>query len=144
MQNDFRLRALWSGGLLAPIAFAVFITSKSGALAMYQGLTQWWAPLLIGATVCFAVAAMVSLWFRWFAVARVSAIGEVALILGSWSLSQYPKLITPDITIFNAAAPAITLRLLIYALILGAILLLPSLFFLFRIFKGGEPPGAES
>ncbi len=59
-------------------------------------------------------------------------------------LSQYPKLITPDITIYNAAAPAITLRLLIYALIVGAILLLPSLFFLFRVFKWGEPPGAES
>lgn len=46
--------------------------------------------------------------------------------------------ITPDITIYNAAAPAVTLRLLIYALILGAILLFPSLIFLFRIFKGKD------
>lgn len=66
------------------------------------------------------------------------------LILGGWSLSQYPKLITLDVTIFDAAAPPITLRLLIYALVAGTVLLLPSLVFLFRIFKGGEPPGAES
>ncbi|MBA2744320.1 MAG: cytochrome d ubiquinol oxidase subunit II [Chthoniobacterales bacterium] len=138
LRDDFRLRALWSGGLLAPIALLVFITSKTGAPAMYHGLTQWWAPLLMGATVCFGIAAMVSLWFRRFAFARIAAIGEVTLILCGWSLAQYPKLITPDITIFNAAAPPITLRLLIYALFLGAILLFPSLFFLFRIFKTEE------
>ncbi len=144
LQDDFRLRALWSGGALAPIAFAVFMTSKQGAPEMYHGLTQWWSPLLISATICCAVAALGGLWLRRFALARVAAIGEVTLILGGWSLSQYPKLITPDVTIFNAAAPPITLRLLIYALVAGTILLLPSLFFLFRIFKGGEPPGAES
>jgi len=138
VQNDFRLRALWSGSALAPIAFVVFTTSKQGAPAMYHGLTQWWAPLLIGTTLCFAIAALSSLWLRRFAVARVAAIGEVMLILGGWSLSQYPKLITPDVTIFNAAAPAITLRLLIYALVAGAVVLFPSLFFLFRIFKGKE------
>jgi cytochrome d ubiquinol oxidase subunit II len=138
VQNDFRLRALWSGSALAPTAFVVFITSKQGAPAMYHGLTQWWAPLLIGTTLFFAIAALSSLWLRRFAVARVAAIGEVTLILGGWSLSQYPKLITPDITIFNAAAPAITLRLLIYALVAGAVVLFPSLFFLFRIFKGKE------
>jgi cytochrome d ubiquinol oxidase subunit II len=53
-------------------------------------------------------------------------------------LAQYPRLITPDITIFNAAAPEITLRLLTYALVAGAIVLFPSLFFLFRVFKGKE------
>jgi cytochrome d ubiquinol oxidase subunit II len=136
VQNDFRLRALWSGSALAPIAFVVFITSKDGAPAMYHGLTQWWAPLLVGATLCFAIAALTCLWLRRFVIARVVAIAEVTLILGGWSLSQYPNLITPDITIFNAAAPAITLRLLTYALFAGAAVLFPSLFFLFRIFKG--------
>ena len=140
LQNDFRLRALWSGFLLAPIAFAVFIASKQGAPAMYGGLTEWWAPPLIGLTVCFAAAALISLWLRRFNFARAAAIGEATLILGGWSLSQYPNLITPDVTIFNAAAPPITLRLLIYALVAGAIVLFPSLFFLFRIFKGKEVP----
>ncbi|MEP6602670.1 MAG: cytochrome d ubiquinol oxidase subunit II [Spartobacteria bacterium] len=136
VRKEFRLRALWSGSVLAPIAFVVFLTSKQGAPAMYQGLTQWWAPFLIGATLCFAIAALASLWLRRFALARIAAIGEVTLILGGWSLSQFPRLITPDITIYNAAAPAITLRLLIYALVAGTIILFPSLFFLFRIFKG--------
>jgi cytochrome d ubiquinol oxidase subunit II len=88
LQNDFRWRALWSGAFLVPIAFAIFVTSKQGALAMYHGLTQWWAPLLIGATVCFAIAALSSLWLRRFAIARIAAIGEVTFILGGWSLSN--------------------------------------------------------
>jgi len=51
-------------------------------------------------------------------------------------LSQYPKLVTPDLTIYNAAASPITLRLLIYVLIpSGTILLFRFLFFLFRFLK---------
>jgi cytochrome bd ubiquinol oxidase subunit II len=138
VQDDFRLRALWSGSLLAPIAFVVFITSKDGAPAMYHGLTKWWAPLLIGTTLCFAIAALTCLWLRRFVLARVAAIAEVTLILGGWSLAQYPRLVTPNITIFDAAAPEITLRLLTYALAVGAVVLFPSLFFLFRVFKGKE------
>jgi cytochrome d ubiquinol oxidase subunit II len=138
VQNDFRLRALCSGAALVPIAFVVFVTSKEGAPEMYHGLTQWWAPLLIGVTLVCAIAALTSLWLRRFALARTAAIAEVTLILTGWSLAQYPRLITPDITIFNAAAPEVTLRLLTYALVAGAIVLFPSLFFLFRVFKGKE------
>lgn len=59
VQNDFRLRAVCSGAALVPIAFIVFVTSKHGAPEMYHGLTQWWAPLLIGATLVCAIAAQV-------------------------------------------------------------------------------------
>lgn len=54
------------------------------------------------------------------------------------SLAQYPHLIMPDITLQNTAAPVVTPRLLVIALSAGAVLLLPSLFFLFRILKGGK------
>ena len=136
VQDDFRSRALWSGAALVPIALIVFLTSKDGAPRMYHGLTQWWAPVLVGTTIVFALAAFISLWLRRFALARIAAIAEVTLILGGWSVAQFPNLITPGITIFNAAAPEITLRVLTYALAVGAIVLFPSLFFLFRVFKG--------
>jgi cytochrome bd ubiquinol oxidase subunit II len=55
-----------------------------------------------------------------------------------WALAQFPHLVTPDVTIQNAAASESTLRLLLLALGAGAIVLLPSLFYLFRIFKGQE------
>ena len=67
LQNDFRLRALWSGLTLAPIAGVVFLASKQGAPEMYHGLTHWWAPLLLGWTSLFAIGALVALWRRRFA-----------------------------------------------------------------------------
>ena len=138
LQNDFRLRALWCGVALAPIAFGVFLTSKQGAPEMFYGLTRWWPHMLLAWTSFFALGALLSLWLRWFVLARFAAIGQVTLILVGWSLAQYPHLITPDVTIDSAHAPEITLRLLVVALGLGVIVLMPSLIFLFRIFKGKE------
>lgn len=138
LQSDFRLRALWSGLALAPIAGVVFLSSKEGAPEMYSGLTHWWAPWLLAWTTVMSLAALVALWQRWFAVARIAAIGQVTLILGGWCLAQYPNLVTPDVTVNNAHAPEITLRLLVLTLCVGCILLLPSLAFLFHIFKGKE------
>lgn len=82
-------------------------------------------------------SALAALWLRRYRWARMAAIGEVTFILGAWSLAQYRHLIVPDLTLLNSAAPAETLRLLVPALCLGAVLLLPSLFF-FRIFKDSE------
>jgi cytochrome d ubiquinol oxidase subunit II len=138
VQDDFRRRALWSGLALAPIAWVVFLTSKTGAPAMYHGLTNWWAPLLLGWTSLFALSALVALWRRRFSAARIAAVGQVTIILAGWSLAQYPNLVTPDVTVANTAAPAATLRLLILALGAGAVVLLPSLAFLYHIFKGKE------
>jgi cytochrome d ubiquinol oxidase subunit II len=65
----------------------------------------------------------------------MAAAGQVTLILFGWSLAQYPNLVAPDVTVLNAGAPDATLRLLALALGAGALVLLPSLFVLFRIFK---------
>jgi cytochrome d ubiquinol oxidase subunit II len=136
LQSDFRRRALWSSLALAPIAILVFLAAKHGAPEMYHGLTVWWAPLLLAMTSLMAVAALVALWWRRYALARIAAIGQVTFILVGWCLAQYPNLVTPDVTVENARAPDVTLRLLIVALRVGAMILFPALFFLFRIFKG--------
>jgi len=138
LQNDFRLRALGSGLALAPVAFAVFRLARHGAPEMFQGLTRWWAPWLLVATGVFALTALAALWRRQFVLARMAAIGQVSLILVGWSRAQYPALITPDVTVAQAHAGEATLRLLIWALGIGALLLLPSLAFLFHLFKGQE------
>jgi len=55
-----------------------------------------------------------------------------------WAFAQYPHIVEPDLTIASAAAPRVTLQLLLGALVLGAVLLFPSYYYLFRIFKGEE------
>ena len=85
-----------------------------------------------------AAAATAALWLRRFQWARVAVIAEVSFILMGWGLAQFPNLITPDVTVYNSAAPPVTLRLLIVALGTGAVILLPSLYYLFHVFKGKE------
>ena len=58
------------------------------------------------------------------------------MILLGWAFAQYPHIVEPDLTITSAAAPRVTLQLLLGALLLGTVLLFPSYWYLFRIFKG--------
>jgi cytochrome bd ubiquinol oxidase subunit II len=138
LQNDFRLRAIWAETALIPLAIIVFITSKYGAALMYRGLTNWWAPLLLGWTALSALTAALALWFRRFYLARIAAVAQVTFILLGWGLAQFPHLVTPDVTLQNAAAPESTLKLLLLALGAGAVVLLPSLIYLFQIFNRQE------
>jgi cytochrome bd ubiquinol oxidase subunit II len=138
LQNDFRLRAIWAETALIPLAIIVFTTSKHGAPLMFHGLINWWAPLLLGWTALSAITATLALWSRRFYLARIAAVAQVTFILVGWGLAQFPHLVTPDVTIQNAVAPESTLRLLLLALGAGAVVLLPSLFYLFQIFKGQE------
>ena len=138
LQNDFRLRAIWSQIALILLANLVFITSREGAPLMHHGLTNWWAPILLGWTVLSGITAFLALWFRVFSLARTAAVVQVTFILVGWGLAQFPHLVTPDVTIQNAAAPGSTLKLLLIALGVGALVLLPSLFYLFQIFKRQE------
>lgn len=138
LQNDFRLRALWAEVALVPLAIIVFITSKYDAPSMYQGLTSWWGPVLLGWTAVSVIAATLALWLRRFHFARIAAIAQVTFILVGWGLAQYPHLVSPDVTVQNGAAPGSTLKLLLLALGAGAVILVPSLLYLFQIFKGQE------
>jgi cytochrome d ubiquinol oxidase subunit II len=135
LSDDFRARALVSGVALAPIALAVFLLAREGAPGIFAGLTRWWAPFLLVATSICAVAALVALYYRDYRTARIAAAMQVALILCGWGLAQYPHLVVPDITFAGAAAPERTLRLIMIALVAGAIVLVPSFAYLFRVFK---------
>jgi cytochrome d ubiquinol oxidase subunit II len=57
------------------------------------------------------------------------------LIFWGWPLAQYPFLLPPHFTIANTAAPDSTLRPTLIVLAVGGVLLLPSLWYLFQVFK---------
>jgi cytochrome d ubiquinol oxidase subunit II len=86
-------------------------------------------------TALCALGAFVFLWRRWYRVAFLCIVSEVILIRWGWAFAQNPYLITPDVTIADAA-PRETLQLVLAVLLLGALGLFPSLYYLYRIFKG--------
>jgi cytochrome bd ubiquinol oxidase subunit II len=139
VQEDFRRRAIGSEIALMPIAAWVFFAARNGgAEEMYHGLTRWWAPVLLASTSACALVALAALWKRRFQIARVAAIAQVTLILVGWSSAQFPYVIVPDVDIMDSAAPEITLQLLAGAVAAGAVILLPSLYYLLRIFKSRD------
>ncbi len=137
LQEDFRRRALASAIAVGVMALSVFLLSDKGAPIIRHHLSQsWWAWPLQIATAIIALAAIYSLWKRRFRMARFFAAAQVTLILWGWGAAQFPYLVAPDVTIYNSAAPAITLRLVWWTLLAGSVLLFPSFYYLFRVFKG--------
>jgi cytochrome d ubiquinol oxidase subunit II len=69
----------------------------------------------------------------------VAVAGQVVLVLWAWAVGQWPYLVPPDLTISATAAPAATLTGMLIVITIGGLLLLPSLWLLFRVFKARNP-----
>jgi cytochrome d ubiquinol oxidase subunit II len=136
LRDDFRYRALWAAAAVVGIASFVLLLARSGAPLVWSALTR--GTLALGLRIAAALvslAAVVALWRRSYRAARISAIIEVSLIVWGWALAEFPYLVPPDLTVENSAAPEATLRLLLWALLAGLALLIPSLRYLFKVFK---------
>jgi cytochrome d ubiquinol oxidase subunit II len=59
----------------------------------------------------------------------------VATVLAGWGIAQYPALVSPAIIIEGAKAPNAVLWAMIGSIAVGALVLIPSLGWLFVIFK---------
>ena len=136
LQEDFRRRALVSGAIVGLLALTVFILAQTGAPTVLAGISRSsWALGLHVCTAVFATSAFYALWTRRYGLARLCVAAQVTLILLGWAFAQYPHIVEPDLTITSAAAPPVTLQLLLGALMAGVVLLFPSYYYLFRIFK---------
>lgn len=144
LREDFRRRALGALAVATILAVVVLLIARRDAPQMHALLRERWAlPFHVAAAIAAATAAW-SLWTRRYRLARVAAAAQVSCILWGWAVAQYPFIIPRSMTIAEVAAPAVTLRLVLWTLLAGGLVLFPSLFYLFRIFKGepGEEPRA--
>lgn len=128
----FRSRALLSGVGVGVMAASVLMLAGTGLRESL--LTSAWAIPLHVATAVSAVVGLGLLWVERYAVARIAAAAQVSLILWGWALAQYPFAIRPHLTLSAAAAPDNVLVTLLQVLSAGAVILVPSLLFLFGIF----------
>jgi cytochrome d ubiquinol oxidase subunit II len=136
LREDFRRRALAAEIALGILAAAVLAAAGRGAPEILHDLTRTpesWA--LHGITALSALTVLWALWNRRYRLARGAAVVQVSLILWGWAFSQYPYLVKPDLTVATAAAPEVTLELLLGALAVGLVVLLPSFLYLFRVFR---------
>lgn len=139
VREDFRLRALgaWLAG--GALSVATLLVALLEAPRLWQQLLGGaGTPVLVGG-VLLAPASAWALWRRRYPVARVLAAGQVVALLSGWALSQLPYIIFPDLTLAGSAAPPATLAFILSTLPFGMGLLLPSLWYLFAVFKARNP-----
>ncbi len=137
IQGIFRRRAIvvvLGVGLLEEI---VLFLGKDAAPRVWGELTDslWGAgiQLGVGGLMIGAIWFLLSHRYWW---ARTCAILHVTLTIWAWGLAQFPYLVPPYLTVFNASSPKMTLQVIVIALCLGGLVLFPSLLYLFRMFKG--------
>jgi cytochrome d ubiquinol oxidase subunit II len=136
VSDDFRLRAIGFAFAAGVMAAEVLLLSRTGAPRIWRGLVdRAWTWPLIWLTSGLALGALFCLWTRRYQIARICAAGQVALIIWGWAFAQFPVMVEPSLTIYNASAPPITLRLLAIALAVGVVVLLPSFGYLMLTFK---------
>jgi cytochrome d ubiquinol oxidase subunit II len=139
LREDFRRRGLVAGTIAAVLAIASLALARSGARPLFGELMHSaLTPLVLGGAGLAAFVALGSLALRRYAMARAAAAAFAALLLWGWALAQYPRLIEPDVDLFAAAAPRAVLRPVLIGVIAGFAVLVPSLSYLFRVFKGRE------
>ena len=139
VQEDFRRRALLTWLAAGVVSLALLMLAARQSPELWQGLTRPPAAAIVAAGVAIAPLSAVALVRRWFGAARVLAAAQVSVLLIGWAMAQFPLLVAPDLTIANSAAPGPTLVLTALTLPLGAALLVPSLWYLFAVFKGQNP-----
>lgn len=135
--GDFRLRALVAGAIVAAVGAVAAVLAYVQSPVLWQGLVGRALPLSLGA-VLIGFGTAVALLLGCYQAARLGVAVETACILAAWGVAQYPYLIIPDVTVSNAAAPPSALVAVVIASLAGMVVLLPSLWYLFRIFKGQD------
>jgi cytochrome d ubiquinol oxidase subunit II len=101
----------------------------------------------VGLSVVAGLAALVLLARRRYIPARGTSALAVTAILVGWAVAQYPYLLLPELTIEEAAAGRATLVAVLVALIGGAVVLIPSLLYLYVLFQrgpAGSVPAADT
>jgi cytochrome d ubiquinol oxidase subunit II len=139
LREDFRRRALVAAVAAFVAAGGALLVAHVHAPAVGRGLVE--TPLALALQAATAIAAVTTigaLYTRRWQLARIAAAAQVSLVLWGWVLVQYPFIVPPVATLRDAAAPRVTLELLLTALALGALLLIPSLVYLFRTFAAAR------
>jgi cytochrome bd ubiquinol oxidase subunit II len=144
LRADFRRRALLCWLVAGAISVGVLGLAYAEAPRLWEALVTLRAAPVLGSALVLAVLSGISLLWGHYRIARVIAAGQVVLLLAGWALAQWPYLIYPDLTLHDAAAPQATLRALLITLPFGLGLVLPSLWFLFAVFKGRNPAPATA
>ncbi len=132
--ETWRKRSLLMGLVVGGLAFGGLLVVAMDAPLLWDSLLgKGLIPILL--SVVTGGLSILFLQRRRFGLATLSSAFTVTSVIGGWAVGQYPDIIPPNITVFGAAAPESVLWVFLVTAALGALVLVPSLMFLFWVFK---------
>jgi cytochrome d ubiquinol oxidase subunit II len=143
LAEDFRRRGLATAVITGLIALGGILVLRTDAPGLYAGLTGPALPIVI-VSAAGGLASIALLFRRAYVPARGSAAVAAAAVLWGWAVAQYPVML-PGLTVSRAAAEPAVLHAMLAVTIVGLILLVPSLLWLFALSQSRaatEPGGA--
>lgn len=140
LQKDFRRQGVIAG-LVLGILTAVEIPVAMVDAPLFAGrlLAPWGAPFVVMSVIA-GITTQVLLWKCRFLWAQIAAAGTITLTITGFAAAMYPDLIIGQLSLAAAAAPPATLRAFFAVLVIGIIILVPSLLFLYWTFRGEPNP----
>jgi cytochrome d ubiquinol oxidase subunit II len=138
LAERFRRRALVTGLTVGGLSTVGLLVLRVDAPDLFGELTGGRALPATAVSIAAGLASLVLLWVRQYVAVRVTAALAVVGLLWGWGLGQYPDLL-PGVTLRDAAATDAVLAATLGALAVGAILLLPSLWWLYATFQRDRP-----
>jgi cytochrome d ubiquinol oxidase subunit II len=138
LARAFRARALGAGVVTGVVALGGLFVLRSDARALFDGLTSGGG---LAAVLVSALAGAATLWLVFserYGLARWTSAAAVAAITVGWVLAQDPYVLPPRLTLDRAAASDATLATLLVSMGIGALVLVPSLFYLYRLVLAGR------
>ncbi len=132
MVDYYRRRAVVAAVVAGAVAFAGIFVLRADARYVFDGLTSRALALVIVSAVCGL--ASLSLLLRERAhMARPLAIAAVATVVIGWGVAQWPYILPTSLKVSAAAAPDATLWAVLVVFGLAAVLILPSLAWLYYL-----------
>jgi cytochrome bd ubiquinol oxidase subunit II len=143
LAEEFRRRALTAGAVTGAMSAVGLVVLRADSPGLFTELTSGWALPFVVLSMVAGVASLVLLWRHSYLAVRVTAALAVAGLLWAWGAGQYPTLL-PGLVLADAAATNSVLAATLGMLAVGALLLVPSLWWLFSIFQRGERRPTDS
>jgi cytochrome bd ubiquinol oxidase subunit II len=133
----FRARALAAGAVCGAAALGSLLVLRSDARPLFDGLTGGAGLVAVIASAIAGIATLALVWTRRFLPARATAAAAVAAITVGWALAQDPYLLPGELTLDDGAASEATLTALVVSIAVGFLILVPSLWYLYRLVLQG-------
>jgi cytochrome bd ubiquinol oxidase subunit II len=137
LAEAFRSRALYAGLVVGVLSALGLVVLRADAPRLYTQLTTGPALPLVVVSVVAGIASLILLWRRAYVAVRLTSALAVTALLWAWGAGQYPEVL-PGVALDEVAATDAVLAASLGVLAVGALLLIPSLWWLYATFQQGH------